>query len=135
VDFQICRPCKLGWVEQPYTDRRISGADSPQRPCAPCASSILVLAGTILGGHFRDSEPFWSAVGINVPGGYEQRKVCPHRPPPVEPGCSGLAAPALLGCHAGVPAGDLLGGYRGARSGAGGLEPVLEAGVGVGDRP
>ncbi|ORT96497.1 hypothetical protein UK99_09025 [Frankia casuarinae] len=31
-----------------------------------------------LGGHARSSELFWAAVGIDVPGGYQQRGVCPH---------------------------------------------------------
>jgi hypothetical protein len=32
-----------------------------------------------LGGHFRDTEPFWSAVGAEVNGGYTKRGICPHR--------------------------------------------------------
>ncbi|MCK9921167.1 hypothetical protein MXD61_04465 [Frankia sp. AgPm24] len=31
-----------------------------------------------LGGHARSSQPFWAAVSTDVPGGYEQRDVCPH---------------------------------------------------------
>jgi len=31
-----------------------------------------------LGGHFRDSRPFWAAIGAEVPGGYQQRPLCPH---------------------------------------------------------
>ncbi|MEU0487164.1 hypothetical protein ABZ260_49445 [Streptosporangium sp. NPDC006013] len=34
-----------------------------------------------LGGHLRESRPFWAAVGENVPGGYQQREVCPHITP------------------------------------------------------
>ncbi|KPM52674.1 hypothetical protein ACG83_30150 [Frankia sp. R43] len=31
-----------------------------------------------LGGHARSSQPFWAAVATAVPGGYQQRGVCPH---------------------------------------------------------
>ena len=31
------------------------------------------------GGHFPDSEPFWTAVGAGVAGGYRRRDMCPHR--------------------------------------------------------
>ncbi|MFD8395487.1 hypothetical protein ACFV2N_41450 [Streptomyces sp. NPDC059680] len=33
-----------------------------------------------LGGHFRDSRAFWTAVGAGVPGTYQQRETCPHIP-------------------------------------------------------
>jgi hypothetical protein len=34
-----------------------------------------------LGGHFRRSEAFWTAVGADVTGGYQQRAVCQHVKP------------------------------------------------------
>ncbi|MFI8276464.1 hypothetical protein ACIGBH_16415 [Streptomyces sp. NPDC085929] len=31
-----------------------------------------------LGGHLRESQAFWAAVGADVPGGYQQRRLCLH---------------------------------------------------------
>ena len=79
VDYQICRRCGLGWVEQPYT------AEEYQR-CGLAAAGLAALRiehpgleWHTLGGHFPDSEPFWQAVGTGVSGGYRKRALCPHR--------------------------------------------------------
>ncbi|WP_439681215.1 hypothetical protein [Embleya sp. MST-111070] len=65
-------------VEQPYTD------PSYQR-CGLASAGLVALRTEhpglnwhTLGGHFRDSEPFWTAVGTAVAGGYSQRKPCRH---------------------------------------------------------
>ncbi|MFE2867018.1 hypothetical protein [Embleya sp. NPDC059259] len=78
VDYLICRRCGLGWVEQPHT------LPGYQR-CGLASAGLAVLrvehpdlAWHTLGGHLRDSEPFWSAVGSTAAGGYRQRKLCPH---------------------------------------------------------
>lgn len=79
VDYQICRRCRLGWVEQPYTDEEYQRCGLASAALRALRIEHPGLSWHTLGGHFRDSEPFWSVVGINVPGGYEQREVCPHR--------------------------------------------------------
>lgn len=78
VDYQICRRCRLGWVEQPHTD-------PPYQRCGLAAAGLAALRAEhpglswhTLGGHFRDSQAFWAAVGSYVPGGYQQRDLCPH---------------------------------------------------------
>lgn len=79
VDYQTCRRCGLGWVEQPYT--------VPQyQRCGLATAGLAALRGEqpglewhTLGGHFRDSEAFWSVVGAGVVGGYQKRGMCPHR--------------------------------------------------------
>jgi hypothetical protein len=78
VDYQICRRCRLGWVEQPHTD-------SEYRRCGLAAAGLAALRGEhpdlawhTLGGHFAESRPFWASVGADVPGGYQQRRLCPH---------------------------------------------------------
>ena len=78
VDYTICSRCAVGWVEQPYTP-------PPIRRCGLAAAGLAALrsespgfAWHTLGGHINGSRAFWDRVGSNVPGGYRQRKVCPH---------------------------------------------------------
>lgn len=78
VDYRICKKCRLGWVEHPYT------APQYQR-CGLATAGLVALraehpgvAWHTLGGHFADSEPFWTNVGKNADGGYQQRSLCPH---------------------------------------------------------
>ncbi|TLS46298.1 hypothetical protein FE633_10205 [Streptomyces montanus] len=33
------------------------------------------------GGHFRESEPFWNSVSVDVPGSYTRRERCHHVEP------------------------------------------------------
>lgn len=78
VDYQVCSTCRLGWVEQPYTL-----PDYERRGLASAGLAALRvehpgLSWHTLGGHFRESRPFWAAVGADVPGGYQQRGVCEH---------------------------------------------------------
>jgi hypothetical protein len=79
VDYQVCRRCLLGWVEQPYTDPRYQRCGLARAALAALRAEFPGLAWHTLGGHFRDSEPFWSAVGAEVAGAYQQREMCPHR--------------------------------------------------------
>lgn len=79
VDYQVCRRCRLGWVEQPYT------AEEYQR-CGLAAAGLAALRAEhpgvgwhTLGGHFRESEPFWKSVGTGIPGGYQKHGTCPHK--------------------------------------------------------
>ena len=78
VCYNVCRRCRLGWVEEPYT------LDPYQRRGLATAGLAAIradhpgLSWHTLGGHLRDSRPFWEMVGIDVPGGYQQRARCPH---------------------------------------------------------
>lgn len=80
VDYTVCASCGLGWVEQPYT------MEEYQR-CGLAAAGLEALrhenpglSWHTLGGHFRDSRPFWAAAGAGVPGSYQQRETCTHVP-------------------------------------------------------
>jgi hypothetical protein len=81
VDYMICQLCRLGWVEQPHTL-------PPYRRCGLAEAGLAALRiehpglrWHTLGGHFKDSRQFWAKVAASVPGGYEQRDVCPHVTP------------------------------------------------------
>jgi hypothetical protein len=78
VDYQICRRCRLGWVEQPYTDPSCQRCGLASAGLAALRTEHPGLSWHTLGGHFSDSQAFWTAVGAGVPGGYEQRRLCPH---------------------------------------------------------
>ncbi|GAB2606408.1 hypothetical protein GCM10027168_44100 [Streptomyces capparidis] len=80
VEYRVCRRCRLGWVEQPWTPE-------PYRRCGLASAGLVALrreypglSWHTLGGHSHDSRGFWTAVGAGVPGGYQQREVCPHVP-------------------------------------------------------
>ncbi|MFC0861691.1 hypothetical protein ACFHYQ_05200 [Sphaerimonospora cavernae] len=78
VDYQICGRCRLGWVEQPHTLPRYQRCGLASAGLAALRAENPGLAWHTLGGHFTDSRPFWSTVGTDVPGGYQQRPPCPH---------------------------------------------------------
>jgi hypothetical protein len=78
VDYQICRACGLGWVEEPYTETEFQRSGLARTALAVLRSDYPGLSWHTLGGHFREAEPFWEAVGAEVPGGYRQRRPCPH---------------------------------------------------------
>jgi len=82
VDYETCRRCKLGWVEQPTTHYE------EHRRCGLATAALAALRHErpglqwhTLGGHLTDSVPFWEAAGREVPGGYTRRAVCPHTQP------------------------------------------------------
>jgi hypothetical protein len=79
VDYEVCGRCGLGWVEQPYTDPEYQRCGLAAAALAALRSEHPGLEWHTLGGHFRDSDPFWWAVGADVDGGYTQRDICPHR--------------------------------------------------------
>lgn len=78
VDYEICRRCRLGWVEQPHTLPRYQRCGLAAAGLAALRAEYPGLGWHTLGGHFQDSRPFWAKVGAGVPGGYQQRGVCPH---------------------------------------------------------
>ena len=79
VDYRVCRRCRRGWVEYPWTAPRYER-------CGVAAAGLAAIQGEhpggvawhTLGGHYPSSRPFWAAVGADVAGGYEQRPLCPH---------------------------------------------------------
>ncbi|MFF5115018.1 hypothetical protein [Streptosporangium sp. NPDC000509] len=78
VDYRICSRCHLGWVEHPYTEPPYERCGLASAGLAALRAEHPDLAWHTLGGHFRESRPFWAAVGADVPGGYQQRALCPH---------------------------------------------------------
>lgn len=80
VDYQVCRRCRLGWVEMPHTEARYQRHGLAAAGLAALRAEHPGIAWHTLGGHFPDSRPFWSAIGRGVPGAYQQRDVCSHIP-------------------------------------------------------
>ena len=80
VDYTVCARCGLGRVEQSYT------MEEHQR-CGLATAGLEALryenpglSWHTLGGHFRESQPFWAAVGAGALGSYQQRDSCPRVP-------------------------------------------------------
>jgi hypothetical protein len=78
VDYHTCRRCHLGWVEQPYTDPTYQRCGLARAGLAALRTEHPGLSWHTLGGHLSESRPFWTAVGTDVTGHYDQRPVCPH---------------------------------------------------------
>jgi hypothetical protein len=78
VDHRVCRRCRLGWVEHPYTMPRYQRCGVAAAGLAALRAEHPGLHWHSLGGHYPSSEPFWAAVGAGVPGGYQQRPLCVH---------------------------------------------------------
>lgn len=78
VDYRICRRCRLGWVEQPYTSPQYQRCGLATAGLAALRAEHPGLAWHTLGGHLSESREFWTVVGADVPGGYQQRPCCPH---------------------------------------------------------
>ena len=79
VDYQICRRCRLGWVEQPHTVPEFQRCGIAAAGLGALRAEHPGLKWHTLNGHSRDSEPFWATVSAGVTGGYQQRDICPHR--------------------------------------------------------
>ena len=79
VDYQVCGTCGLAWVEEPYTVPDYQRCGLAAAGLAALRTEYPGLEWHTLGGHFRETEPFWSAVGDGINGGYAKRVVCPHR--------------------------------------------------------
>jgi hypothetical protein len=78
VDYRVCRRCRLGWVECPWTVPATSGVGVAAAGLPVIPGEHPGVAWHTLGGHYPSSQRFWSAVGADVAGGYEQRSLCPH---------------------------------------------------------
>lgn len=81
VDYQVCRDCRAGWVEEPYTVERYERCGLAAAGLAALRAEHPGLTWHTVGNHMRDSEPFWQAVSAGVPGGCQRREVCAHRAP------------------------------------------------------
>ena len=78
VDYQVCRRCRIAWVEQPYTFPQYQRAGLAAAGLAALRDDHPDLTWHTLGGHLADSRQFWARVAVDVPGGYERRAPCPH---------------------------------------------------------
>ncbi|MFE2426460.1 hypothetical protein ACFXJ5_06870 [Streptomyces sp. NPDC059373] len=78
VDYQVCRRCRLGWVEQPYTQPPYQRCGLATAGLAALRTEYPGLSWHTLGGHLSDSKEFWISIGAGVRGGYQQRPLCPH---------------------------------------------------------
>jgi hypothetical protein len=78
VDYQVCRRCGLGWVEQPYTLEQYQRRGLAAAALAALRTENPGLEWHTLGGHLRDSESFWAAISEGISGGYQQREMCAH---------------------------------------------------------
>lgn len=82
VDYEVCRGCRLGWVEQPstpYEEHRRQGL--ARAALEALRTEHPGLEWHTLGGHIPDSVPFWKTVSEGVPGGYTRRAMCRHKRP------------------------------------------------------
>jgi hypothetical protein len=77
VDYQLCRRCRLGWVEHPYTLPDYQRRGLARAGLVRLRTEHPGLSWHTLGGH-SEAPSFWAAVGVDVPGGYQPRDVCPH---------------------------------------------------------
>jgi hypothetical protein len=78
VEYVVCDVCEIGWVESPYSSggyKRGGLASAALRSLRRTYPGVRWHTG---GGHFRESEPFWESVAVDVPGGYTQMKRCHH---------------------------------------------------------
>lgn len=78
VDYNICRRCRAGWVEQPFTYPLYQRCGLASAALAQLREEHPGYAWYTLGGHEYPARPFWDEVGAAVPGGYRQRPLCPH---------------------------------------------------------
>jgi hypothetical protein len=76
VDYEICGRCRMGWVEDPYTDPSCQRSGLARAGLAAVRAKYPGLEWHTLGGHFVEAQAFWTVAA--VPGGYIRRKVCPH---------------------------------------------------------
>lgn len=81
VDYQVCRRCRVGWVEEPWTDDRYTRSGLAAAGLAALRTEHPGFSWYTAGGHMPDSEPFWRAVAADIPGGYQHHEICVHRSP------------------------------------------------------
>lgn len=78
IDYRVCRRCRLGWVELPFTLPAYQRRGLAAAALVALRAEYPNLAWHTLGGHDRDAVPFWNTAGRGVPGGYRRRERCHH---------------------------------------------------------
>lgn len=78
VDYQLCRRCRIGWVEQPYTQPAYQRRGLAAAGMAALREENPGFTWHTLGGHIDGSPAFWDTIGTGIPGGYRPRTVCEH---------------------------------------------------------
>jgi hypothetical protein len=78
VDYQLCHRCRIGWVEQPYTQEPYQRHGLAAAGLAALRAENPGFIWHTLGGHINGSAGFWDRVGADIPGGYRPRSVCEH---------------------------------------------------------
>jgi GNAT superfamily N-acetyltransferase len=78
IDYRVCRRCRSGWVELPFTEPAYQRRGLATAALAALRAELPGYSWHTLGGHERDAVPFWTAAGHGVPGGYQQRDQCRH---------------------------------------------------------
>jgi hypothetical protein len=81
IDYEVCHPCRLGWVEQPYTHEDYQRCGLASAALKALRKEHPGLEWHTLGSHLSDSVLFWETIGEGVPGGYTKRDVCRHKHP------------------------------------------------------
>jgi hypothetical protein len=74
VDYTTCGPCRIGWVEEPYTVANLERCGLASAGLAGIRADHPGLAWHTAGGHLRDARLFWDTVGGDVPGRYRPRE-------------------------------------------------------------
>ncbi|MFJ3827808.1 hypothetical protein ACIPWI_07535 [Streptomyces sp. NPDC090046] len=72
IDYRVCSQCQLAWVEEPYTVPEYQGCGLASAGLTALRDEYGDVSSHTLGGHLRDAEAFWIAVGCGVPGGYRK---------------------------------------------------------------
>jgi hypothetical protein len=81
VDYQVCRRCRAGWAEEPWTEDRYTRCGLAAAGLAALRAEHPGVSWYTAGGHMPDVEPFWQAIATGIPGGYQRHKICVHRSP------------------------------------------------------
>jgi GNAT superfamily N-acetyltransferase len=78
VEYVICRTCRIGWVDNPYTAEEYQGHGLGSAGLRALREENPDLEWYTGSGHLSHSRPFWQVVGQRVPGGYRPRDLCDH---------------------------------------------------------
>jgi predicted acetyltransferase len=78
VEYIVCPYCQAGWVDKPYTVEEYQRRGLASAALKALRAEHPGLAWYTGSGHMRDAKAFWVAVGVGVPGSYEQRELCEH---------------------------------------------------------
>lgn len=68
VEYVVCDQCEIGWVESPYSSEGYKRCGLASAALRSLRSAYPGLHWHTGGGHFRESEPFWDSVGMDIPG-------------------------------------------------------------------